>query len=104
MDELDEIINVIELVRTTNKKDWNFNKKKIKKMIQRLINSEVDKRILSLKAIEDVLQSCHLEDEFYGNDKKRCEQLIEQTRNKIGYSKKDLKNDKGIICRNHRSD
>jgi len=46
---------------------------------------------LSFAEIESLVQMKHYEDESYGNDEKRCAELIEMTRNKIGYTKKDVK-------------
>jgi hypothetical protein len=46
---------------------------------------------LSLKEIEMLVQLKHFNDWEYGNDEKRCNELIEATRNKIGYTKDDVK-------------
>lgn len=46
---------------------------------------------LSFKEIERLVQLSHFDDSDYGNDEKRCEELIEETRNKIGYTKDDVK-------------
>ena len=45
---------------------------------------------LSLIEIENAVQLLHYEDDEYGNTKARCEELLEQTRNKIGYTKADF--------------
>jgi len=45
---------------------------------------------LSFKEIEMLVQIKHYEDSDYGNCEKRCDELIEETRNKIGYTKKDV--------------
>lgn len=46
---------------------------------------------LSFKEIEMLVQLKHYDDSDYGNDEKRCAELIEATRNKIGYTKDDVK-------------
>lgn len=46
---------------------------------------------LSFKEIEALVQLKHSDDWEYGNDEKRCAELIEATRNKIGYTKADVK-------------
>jgi hypothetical protein len=45
---------------------------------------------LSLKEIEMLVKLNHYDDSDYGNDKKRCAELIEATRNKVGYTKEDI--------------
>jgi hypothetical protein len=45
---------------------------------------------LSLKEIEMLVQLNHYDDSDYGNDKKKCAELIEATRNKVGYTKDDI--------------
>jgi len=45
---------------------------------------------LDFKEIESLVQQIHFEDSDYGNDEKRCAELIEKTRNKIGYTSKDV--------------
>lgn len=45
---------------------------------------------LSLKEIEMLVKLNHYDDSDYGNDKKRCAELIEATRNKVGYTKDDI--------------
>lgn len=46
---------------------------------------------LSFKEIEMLVQLKHYEDSDFGNDEKRCAELIEVTRNKVGYTKDDVK-------------
>ena len=46
---------------------------------------------LSLKEIEMLVQLNHSEDWEYGNDEKRCKELIEATRNRVGYTEADVK-------------
>lgn len=46
---------------------------------------------LSFKEIEVLVQLKHYDDSDYGNDDERCAALIEQTRNKVGYTKQDVK-------------
>lgn len=46
---------------------------------------------LSFKEIEMLVQLKHCDDSDYGNDEKRCAELIEATRNKVGYTKDDVK-------------
>jgi hypothetical protein len=45
---------------------------------------------LSFKEIEMLVKLNHSDDSDYGNDKKRCAELIEATRNKVGYTKDDI--------------
>jgi len=45
---------------------------------------------LSLAEIENTVLLKHSDDWEYGNDKKRCEELKEDTRNLIGYTKTDV--------------
>ena len=45
---------------------------------------------LSFQEIEMLVQLKHYDDSDYGNDEKRCAELIEATRNKIGYTKNDV--------------
>jgi hypothetical protein len=45
---------------------------------------------LSLKEIEMLVKLNHYNDSDYGNDKKKCAELIEATRKKVGYTKKDI--------------
>jgi hypothetical protein len=45
---------------------------------------------LSLKEIEMLVKLNHYDDSDYGNNKKRCAELIEATRNKVGYTKEDI--------------
>jgi hypothetical protein len=45
---------------------------------------------LSLKEIEMLVKLNHYDDSDYGNDKKKCAELIEATRNKVGYTKEDI--------------
>ena len=45
---------------------------------------------LSFKEIEMLVQLNHHDDSDYGNDEKRCAELIEATRNKVGYTKDDV--------------
>ena len=46
---------------------------------------------LSFREIEMLVQLKHSEDWEYGNDEKRCKELIEATRNRIGYTEADVK-------------
>ena len=46
---------------------------------------------LNFKQIESLVQLVHFADSDYGNNKKQCAELIEKTRNKIGYTKEDVK-------------
>lgn len=46
---------------------------------------------LSFREIEVLVQLKHSEDWEYGNDEKRCKELIEATRNRIGYTEADVK-------------
>lgn len=46
---------------------------------------------LSFKEIEALVQLKHSDDWEYGNDEKRCKELVEATRNKIGYTESDVK-------------
>ena len=46
---------------------------------------------LSFREIEMLVQLKHSEDLEYGNDEKRCKELIEATRNRIGYTETDVK-------------
>jgi len=46
---------------------------------------------LSFREIEILVQLKHSEDWEYGNDEKRCKELIEATRNRIGYTEADVK-------------
>ena len=46
---------------------------------------------LSFYEIENLVQLIHADDWSYGNSKKHCEELVEKTRNKIGYNKDDVK-------------
>lgn len=46
---------------------------------------------LSFREIEMLVQLNHYDDSDYGNDEKRCAELIEATRNKVGYTKDDVK-------------
>ena len=46
---------------------------------------------LSFREIEILVQLKHSEDWEYGNDEKRCKELIEATRNRIGYTETDVK-------------
>lgn len=46
---------------------------------------------LSFKEIEALVQLKHSDDWEYGNDEKRCKELVEATRNKIGYTEADVK-------------
>ena len=46
---------------------------------------------LSFKEIEMLVQLKHYDDSDYGNNEKRCSELIEATRNKVGYTKDDVK-------------
>ena len=46
---------------------------------------------LSFREIEMLVQQKYSDDWEYGNDEKRCSELIEATRNKIGYTKEDVK-------------
>ena len=46
---------------------------------------------LSFREIEVLAQLKHSEDWEYGNDEKRCKELIEATRNRIGYTEADVK-------------
>ena len=46
---------------------------------------------LSFKEIEMLVQLKHSDDWEYGNDEKRCAELIEATRSKVGYTKDDVK-------------
>ena len=46
---------------------------------------------LSFREIEMLVQLNHSEDWEYGNDEKRCKELIEATRNRIGYTEADVK-------------
>lgn len=46
---------------------------------------------LSFREIEMLVQLKHSEDWEYGNDEKRCKELIEATRNRIGYTETDVK-------------
>ena len=46
---------------------------------------------LDFKEIEMLVQLKHSDDWEYGNDEKRCAELIEETRNKVGYTKDDVK-------------
>lgn len=46
---------------------------------------------LSFREIEMLVQLKHSEDWEYGNDEKRCKELIEDTRNRIGYTEADVK-------------
>jgi hypothetical protein len=45
----------------------------------------------SFKEIEMLVQLKHYDDSDYGNDEKKCAELIEATRNKVGYTKDDVK-------------
>lgn len=42
---------------------------------------------INLQEVEMLVRVFHNDDEIYGNTEEECEQLLEQTRNKIGYSK-----------------
>ena len=42
---------------------------------------------INLQEVEMLVRMLHSEDWEYGNTEEECEQLLEQTRNKIGYSK-----------------
>ena len=46
---------------------------------------------LSFKEIEMLVQLKHYDDWEYGNDENRCKELVEETRNKIGYTEDDVK-------------
>ncbi len=46
---------------------------------------------LSFKEIEMLVQLNHSDDWEYGNNEKRCKELVEATRNKIGYTEADVK-------------
>lgn len=46
---------------------------------------------ISFKEIEALVQLKHSDDWEYGNDEKRCRELVEATRNKIGYTEADVK-------------
>lgn len=46
---------------------------------------------LSFEEIEMLVKLKHYDDSSYGNDEKRCDELIEATRNKVGYTKHDVK-------------
>ena len=46
---------------------------------------------LSFKEIEMLVQLKHYDDSDYGNNEKKCAELIEATRNKVGYTKDDVK-------------
>lgn len=46
---------------------------------------------LSFREIEMLVQLKHSEDWEYGNDENRCKELIEATRNRIGYTEEDVK-------------
>lgn len=46
---------------------------------------------LSFREIEMLVQLNHSQDWEYGNDEKRCKELIEVTRNRIGYTEADVK-------------
>lgn len=46
---------------------------------------------LSFREVEMLVQLKHSEDWEYGNDEKRCKELIEATRNRIGYTEADVK-------------
>jgi hypothetical protein len=49
-----------------------------------------DARKEMIKKIEPLVKLLHAEDWEFGNSEDECKRLIEATRNKIGYSKKDL--------------
>jgi hypothetical protein len=42
---------------------------------------------INLQEVEILVRVFHNDDEIYGNSEEECEELLEQTRNKIGYSK-----------------
>ena len=76
------------------------NSDNINVMAKAYISSEQGKKALSLlgvigrlsfKEIEMLVQLKHFDDSDYGNDDKRCAELIEATRNKVGYTKDDVK-------------
>lgn len=46
---------------------------------------------LSFNEIEMLVQLKHSDDWEYGNDGKRCAELVEATRNKVGYTEADVK-------------
>jgi hypothetical protein len=46
---------------------------------------------LDFKEIEDLVQLVHAEDWEYGNSEERCAELVEKTRNRIGYTKEDVR-------------
>jgi len=46
---------------------------------------------LSFREIEMLVQLLHSYDWEYGNDEDRCRELLEATRNKIGYTEADVK-------------
>jgi hypothetical protein len=46
---------------------------------------------LDLIEVEKIVQLLHSEDWEFGNTKKRCAELIENTRNKVGYTKEDVR-------------
>ena len=45
---------------------------------------------LSFEEIESLVKLKHYNDSDYGNNKKQCEELIEATRNKVGYTSDDV--------------
>jgi hypothetical protein len=70
----------------------NETKKNIRELKKAIIVSKLD-----LKEIENVVQLLHAADWEYGNSKKRCAELVEKTRNEIGYTKEDFR-----VCLKHR--
>lgn len=61
------------------------------KMVDEILNLSAVIGRLSFKEIEMLVQLKHYDDSDYGNDGKRCAELIEATRNKVGYTKEDVK-------------
>lgn len=72
--------------------DFDVNEITLQEATNRILNLLGVIGGISFKEIEMLVQLKHSDDWEYGNDEKRCAELIEATRNKIGYTKDDVYN------------
>lgn len=80
-----------EIIDKYTEGDYLLGEENKKQMINDIIDLWNVVGKLSLKEIEMVVKLKHYDDWVFGNDNKKCEELIEETRNRIGYTKNDVK-------------
>ena len=72
--------------------DWKVNKHKQELMADELLILCGVMCSLDFQEIENLVRLKHFEDSDYGNNKERCKELLEDSRNVVGYTLKDFEN------------